>query len=111
MLLHDTPDTFVLATNKTESVRHFVELTFRALGVELEWRGEGVDEIGVEVGGGRTLVRVNPKYFRPAEVELLLGDYSKAKRLLGWEPKTSLEELCAMMVQADLRRNRDGQSF
>lgn len=111
ILEHHTPDTFVLATNKTSTVRSFVELTFRALGIELAWRGAGVEETGVDVKTGRTLVQVNPKYFRPAEVELLLGNPGKAKRELGWEATTSLETLCRMMVDADMRRNKSGASF
>jgi GDPmannose 4,6-dehydratase len=77
----------------------------------LKWRGEGEKEEGVNAANGKVLVRVNPKFYRPAEVELLIGDPAKAKAKLGWEPKTSLEELCKMMVQADLRRNEAGFSF
>ena len=111
MLEHHTADTFVLATNKTHTVRSFVELVFRTLGIEVGWRGIGVDETGVDVKTGNTLIRVNPRLFRPAEVELLLGDASKASRELGWQAETSLEELCQMMVEADMRRNKIGASF
>jgi GDPmannose 4,6-dehydratase len=111
MLQADEPDTFVLATNRTETVRDFVSMAFKAVGTELKWRGEGEKEEGVNVANGKVLVRVNPKFYRPAEVELLIGDPAKAKAKLGWEPKTSLEELCKMMVQADLRRNEAGFSF
>ena len=111
MMNHAEPDTFVLATNRTYSVRSFVELSFKSIGLELEWRGDGIDEFGVERGTNKTRVTINPKFFRPAEVELLLGDAAKARTKLGWEPSVSLDELCDMMVQADLRRNKSGVSF
>ena len=111
MLQADEPDTFVLATNRTETVRDFVRMAFKAIGVELEFKGKDAAEIAVDVATGKTVVRVNPKFYRPAEVELLIGNPEKAKQVLGWEPKTTLEELCAMMVQADLRRNEAGFSF
>lgn len=111
MLDHSEPDTFVLATGKTQTVRSFVDLAFKAVGVEIGWRGSGLDEVGVDTKSGRQLITINPKFFRPSEVDLLLGDYSKARAALGWEPKTSLEELCRMMVEADLRRNQAGNSF
>jgi GDPmannose 4,6-dehydratase len=111
MLQAEAPDTFVLATNRTETVRDFVSMAFKAAGIELRFEGKDEQEIGIDVVSGKTLVRVNPKFYRPAEVELLIGDPEKAKRLLGWEPATSLEELCKMMVEADLRRNQQGFSF
>jgi GDPmannose 4,6-dehydratase len=111
MLQAEKPDTYVLATGRTETVRDFVRMAFKAAGMELEFKGQGENEVGVEVGAGRTVVRVNPKFYRPAEVELLIGSPAKAKRELGWEPKTSLEELCQMMVEADIRRNEQGCSF
>jgi len=111
MLQAKEPDTFVLATNRTETVRSFVEQAFRAVGIELDWRGKADKEEGVERGSGKVRVRVNPRFYRPAEVELLIGDPGKAKRVLGWEPKTTLEQLCAMMVEADLARNEHGVSF
>jgi GDPmannose 4,6-dehydratase len=111
MLQANEPDTFVLATNRTETVRDFVELAFGAVDSAVEWRGSGVSEEGVCTRTGKVRVRINPKFYRPAEVELLIGDPSKARAQLGWEPKTSLEELCQMMVEADLRRNRNGFSF
>lgn len=111
MLQVDTPDTYVLATNRTETVRDFVRMAFKGAGIELEFRGAEQDETAVDVATGKTLVRVNPKFFRPAEVELLIGNPAKAKAKLGWEPKTTLEELCQMMVEADLRRNKQGFSF
>lgn len=111
MLQVDNPDTFVLATNRTETVRDFVRLAGLAVGFEVEFRGDGVNEIGVDVKSGKTIMRINPRFYRPAEVELLIGDPSKAERVLGWKPQTSLEELCKMMVEADLRRNEAGFSF
>ncbi|WP_353255030.1 GDP-mannose 4,6-dehydratase [Burkholderia anthina] len=111
MLQADEPDTYVLATNRTETVRDFVRMAFKASGVDLEFKGSDVNETGVDVATGKTLVRVNPKFHRPAEVDLLIGNPEKAKQKLGWEPKTTLEELCAMMVEADLRRNERGFSF
>jgi GDPmannose 4,6-dehydratase len=111
ILQADVPDTYVLATNRTETVRDFVTMAFKAADIQLEWQGSEENETAIEVGTGKTLVRVNPKFYRPAEVELLIGDPTKAKEDLGWEPKTTLEELCAMMVEADLRRNEQGISL
>lgn len=111
ILQADKPDTYVLATNRTETVRDFVTMAFKAANIQLEWQGTEENEVAIEVGTGKTLVQVNPKFYRPAEVELLIGDPSKAKNDLDWEPKTTLEELCAMMVEADLRRNETGISF
>ena len=111
MLQADKPDTYVLATNRTETVRDFVTMAGRAAGFELAWEGEAENEVAIDRKSGKTIVRVNPKFYRPAEVELLIGDPAKAKRDLGWEPKTTLEELCQMMVEADIRRNQAGFSF
>lgn len=111
MLQCEEPDTYVLATNRTETVRDFVTMAFKAVGTELEFKGEGENEIGVDTASGKTVVRINPKFYRPAEVELLIGNPEKAKKELGWEPSTTLEELCAMMVKEDLRRNTVGFSF
>lgn len=111
MLQTDTPEIYVLATNRTETVRDFVDMALKAVGVQLEWRGSAENEQGICTKTGKTLVQVNPKFYRPAEVELLIGNPAKAKQELGWEPKTTLEELCAMMVEADLRRNKIGFSF
>ena len=111
MMQADKPDTFVLATNRTETVRDFVTMAFKAADIQLQWSGEGENETATCAKTGKLLVRVNPKFYRPAEVELLIGDPAKAKNVLGWEPKTTLEELCQMMVEADLRRNENGASF
>jgi len=111
MLQADKPDTFVLATNRTETVRDFVTMAFKAADIELEFKGKSEDEIAINKATGETVVRVNPKFYRPAEVDLLIGNPAKAKEVLGWEPKTTLEELCDMMVKADMRRNEAGFSF
>ena len=111
MLQVAQPDTFVLATNRTESVRSFVHMAAKAAGFDLDFVGSGDTEVAIDRATGKTLVRVNPKYYRPAEVDLLVGDSSKARRELGWQPTTTLEQLCDMMVRADIRRNELGFSF
>lgn len=111
MLQVDTPDTYVLATNRTETVRDFVTMAFKGAEIALEWRGKDEAEHAVDMSSGRTLVKINPRFHRPAEVDLLIGDASKAERVLGWKTQTSLEQLCAMMVEADLARNARGASF
>jgi len=111
MLQLDKPDTYVLATGRTETVRSFVEMAFKAVNIELEWSGSEEDEVGIEKTTGRKLVIVDPQFYRPAEVELLIGDSSKAKHDFGWEAKTTLEELCKLMVNADMARNKTGNSF
>lgn len=104
MLQQDTPDDYVLATNETHTVREFAELSFREVGIEIEWRGSGVEEKGYDAQNGRLLVDVDPRYFRPAEVELLWGNPSKAERELGWQRKVSFPELVRMMVRADMKK-------
>lgn len=111
MLQADEPDTFVLATNRTETVRNFVIMSFKAVGIELEWQGEAEKEIAEDAKTGKLLVRINPKFYRPAEVDLLIGDSSKAEQVLSWKAKTSLEELCKKMVEADLERNAKNASY
>lgn len=111
MLQADEPDTFVLATNRTETVRDFVSMAFKGAGITVDFKGETENETAVDVATGRTVMRVNPKFYRPAEVELLIGDPARAKEKLDWAPTTTLEELCQMMVEADLRRNQAGFSF
>jgi GDPmannose 4,6-dehydratase len=110
ILQADVADTYVLATNRTETVRDFVTMAAKAAGYDLEFSGVAGSEIGLDRSSGKTLVRVNPKFYRPAEVELLIGDASKAKRELGWTAETTLETLCSMMVDADMRRNASGSS-
>ncbi|WP_321795355.1 GDP-mannose 4,6-dehydratase [Caballeronia sp. J97] len=111
MLQASEPDTYVLATNRTETVRDFVRMAFSAAGYQLEWAGKGERERGIDVATGRTLVRVNPKFYRPAEVDLLIGSAQKAREKLGWTPTTTLEALCQMMVEADLKRNELQPTF
>ena len=110
MLQHDQPEDFVIATGEQHSVREFTEKAFREAGIELRWEGSGIEERGIDQATGRVLVEVDPQYFRPAEVETLLGDPSKAKQLLGWNPqKTSFGELVRLMVTHDMDYVRKGQ--
>lgn len=111
MLQADEPDTFVLATNRTETVRDFVTMAFKAAGITVEYQGTDVNEVAIDIATGKTVMKINPKFYRPAEVELLIGDSTYAQNKLGWMPKTNLEDLCKMMVEADLRRNAQGFSF
>ena len=111
MLQHDVPDTYVLATNRMETVRSFVELAFAQVGIELDWSGKEDSEIGIDRNTGVLRVRVNPQFYRPSEVDLLIGDPAKAKQDLGWEPTVGLEELARLMIEADVRRNKAGWSF
>lgn len=111
MLQADKPDTYVLATNRTETVRDFVSMSCKAADINIEWQGQEEDEVAIDTATGKTIVKVNPKFYRPAEVDLLIGNPIKAKADLGWEPTTTLEELCQMMVEADMRRNKEGFSF
>ena len=124
MLQIDEPDTFVLATNRTETVRDFVTMAFKGAGVVVEFTGSGEQETAVvaalhprnadgetDLKVGQTVMRINSKFYRPAEVELLIGNAAKAKDKLGWAPQTTLEQLCQMMVKADIHRNKQGSSF
>ena len=111
MLQAKEPDTFVLATNRTETVRDFVRLAFKAAEISVEFSGKGIDEVALDVMTGKTVMRINPEFHRPAEVDLLIGNPEKANEKLGWSPKTTLEQLCSMMVDADIRRNEKGHSF
>ena len=111
MLQADEPDTFVLATNRTETVRDFVRMAFKGAGIEVDFRGTAQDETAIDTATGKTVMRINPKFYRPAEVELLTANPAHAKATPGWEPQTPLEQLCQMMVEADLRRNEQGFSF
>lgn len=111
MLQAEKPDTYVLATNRTETVRDFVTMAFKAADIELEWNGSEENETATDKATGNVVVKINPKFYRPAEVELLIGNPEKAQKELGWEPTTTLEQLCDMMVKADLRRNEQGFSF
>lgn len=111
MLQAEKPDTYVLGTNRTETVRDFVTMSFKAVGISLEWSGNEESEVAKNAETGAIVVKINPKFYRPAEVELLIGNPEKAQKELGWTPTTTLEELCSMMVEADLRRNEIGFSF
>lgn len=104
MLQHDIPEDFVIATGEMHTVREFATLAFKEAGIELEWQGEGVDEKGIDKGTGKVLVEVDPQYFRPTEVEQLLGDPTKARTLLGWNPtRTSFEDLVKIMIKSDMK--------
>jgi GDPmannose 4,6-dehydratase len=105
MLQAKEPDTYILATNRTVTVREFIEMAAKEVNINLDWRGKEGKEEGIDSSSGKTFIRVNPQFYRPAEVELLIGEPEKAFRDLGWKPKVQLEELVGMMVQADLRRN------
>ncbi|MDM0033314.1 GDP-mannose 4,6-dehydratase [Variovorax sp. J22P271] len=111
MLQVDEPDTYVLATNRTETVRDFVTMAFKGAGITVEFKGTGEGESAVDTATGKTVMRINPKFYRPAEVELLIGNPAKALEKLGWKPQTTLEQLCQMMVESDLGRNAKGFSF
>jgi GDPmannose 4,6-dehydratase len=111
MLQADQPDTYVVATNRSETVRGFVAMAFKAAGYDLVFEGSAEHEIAKDAATGKTLVRVNPRFYRPAEVGLLIGDPAKAKARLGWQSSTTLEDLCQMMVREDLCRNEQGFSF
>ena len=111
ILQQDKPQDYVLSMNETHTVREFVELAFAELGYEIEWQGEGVNEKGIDKKSGRVLVEVDPRYFRPAEVELLWGDSTKARTELGWEPKYSFMDLVKEMVQSDLEEMKNGGGY
>jgi len=101
MLQQDAPDDYVLATGETHSVREMIELAFGMAGIRLKWRGAGSDEVGCDEVTGKDLIFIDPKYYRPTEVDVLWGDASKAARVLGWRPRTSFKQLIADMVQQD----------
>ena len=111
MLQADRPDTYVLATGRTETVRDFVTMAFKAADIAIEWKGSNADEVGLDAETGRTLIVINPRFYRPAEVDLLIGDPSKAERDLGWKAEITLEALCEGMVRADMRRLEAGGLF
>lgn len=104
MLQQDSPDDYVIATGQTQSVRDFVNLAFRHIGIDIMWQGAGVDEVGIDSKTGKVLVQIDPRYFRPTEVDLLLGDPAKAFTKLGWKPKVSFKELVKMMMEEDISR-------
>ncbi len=106
ILQADNPDTYVLATGTTRTVRSFVTQAFKAVGIDIDWVGSGSDERGISAEDGRVLVRIDPTYYRPTEVDVLIGCADKAKRVLNWQPVISVDKLCQMMVKADMRRHR-----
>ena len=111
ILQAEKPDVFVLATGRTETVRDFVELAFKAVNIHLKWEGKDEHEVGINAVNGAVLVTINPKFYRPAEVDLLIGDPTKAKKILNWQARTTLEDLCEMMVKSDIERNKNGSTF
>jgi GDPmannose 4,6-dehydratase len=111
ILQHDKPEDFVLATNEAHTVREFVEEAFKVLGEEIVWKGTGKDEVGYLKSINKPVVAINPRHYRPTEVELLLGDYTKAKTLLNWEPKTKFQELVKIMVLTDFHKATSSSSF
>ena len=102
MLQQDKPDDYVVATNETRTVREFVEIAFRTAGIDIEWQGTGVNEVGINKANGKTVVKVSEKFFRPAEVDILLGNPEKAEKTLGWTREISFAELVERMVRNDL---------
>lgn len=106
MLQQKNPDDYVLATNETHTVREFAEKSAKYLGFDLVWKGKGVNEKGIDKNTGKTIIEIDPKYFRPAEVDILLGDYSKAKKMLGWKPKIKFDELVRLMTEADYKKEK-----
>jgi GDPmannose 4,6-dehydratase len=104
ILQADQPDDFVLATNETHSIREFVEETFKVFGEEILWSGSGIDEKGILKSSGKVVVAIDPRYFRPTEVDLLIGNPGKAKEMLGWEPKTTFKDLVKIMVDSDFEK-------
>jgi GDPmannose 4,6-dehydratase len=109
ILQTEKADDFVLATNETHTVREFVEKAFKALGEDIVWQGEGVHEKGILKSQNKVVVEIDPRYFRPTEVDLLIGDYGKAKKILDWYPKTTFEELVKKMTLADFNKYKSQQ--
>jgi GDPmannose 4,6-dehydratase len=107
MLQHKTPDDFILATNETHTVREFLEEAAKHLGFEIVWKGKGVKEKGIDKKTGKTIIEIDPKYFRPAEVDVLLGDYSKAKKAFGWKPKITFKKLAQLMAESDYNEQKN----
>ena len=110
MLQQDEPDDYVVATNETNTIRRFCELAFKELDIELLWEGKGINEKGIDKNTGKVIIEVDPKYFRPTEVDILIGDPKKAKTKLGWIPKTKLEDLVSIMIKADLAEIKNAKS-
>jgi GDPmannose 4,6-dehydratase len=102
MLQQQKPDDYVLATGEKISVRKFAEMAFNYVGINIEWKGNGIDEKGIDKATGKTIIEIDPKYFRPTEVDLLIGDATKARTVLGWKPKYTVQQLCEEMVKSDI---------
>ncbi|AAM30355.1 GDP-mannose 4,6 dehydratase [Methanosarcina mazei Go1] len=111
ILQQEYPEDYVIATGETHSVREFTELAFKEVGIEVLWKGKGSDEVGIDSSTGKVLVEVDPRYYRPTEVDLLIGDPSKAKEKLGWKPKVKLEELVKIMITADEKAVQENHTF
>jgi GDPmannose 4,6-dehydratase len=111
ILQQENPDDYVIATGETHSVREFTELAFKEVGIEILWKGKGSEEVGIDSSTGKILVEIDPRYYRPTEVDILIGDPSKAKEKLGWEPKVKLEELVKIMIKADEKAVEQNHSF
>lgn len=111
ILQQEYPEDYVIATGETHSVREFTELAFKEVGIEILWKGKGSDEVGIDSSTGKVLVEIDPRYYRPTEVDLLIGDPSKAKEKLGWEPKVKLEELVKIMITADEKAVQENHTF
>ncbi|HWQ49981.1 MAG TPA: GDP-mannose 4,6-dehydratase [Methanosarcina sp.] len=111
ILQQENPDDYVIATGETHSVREFTVLAFKEVGIEILWKGKGSEEVGIDSGTGKIIVEIDPRYYRPTEVDLLIGDPSKAKEKLGWEPKVKLEELVKIMIKADGKAVKENHSF
>lgn len=107
MMQHSEPDDYILATNETHSVREFIEKSCEIIGIDLEWVGSGVKEKGIDKKTGKEIIEIDERYFRPAEVDLLIGDYAKAKSILGWEPKVKFDELVRIMIEFDLKNEKE----
>jgi GDPmannose 4,6-dehydratase len=103
MLQQSEPQDYVVATGETHSVREFVDIAFKSAGFDVEWSGTGVNEIAIDKKSGKIVMRIDPKFYRPAEVDFLVGDYTRAKRLLGWSPKTTFKQLVGIMLERDLK--------
>lgn len=111
ILQQEKPDDYVIATGETHSVREFTELAFKEVGIEILWKGKGSQEVGIDSSTGKIIVEIDPRYYRPTEVDILIGDPSKAKEKLGWEPKVKLEELVKIMIKADEKAAKENHSF
>jgi len=107
MLQQEKPDDYVLATNETHTVREFIEIVSKRLGFEIKWKGKGINETGIDKKTGKTIIKIDPVYFRPTEVDLLIGDASKAKKIMGWKPKVKFKELAEMMADFDLEQEKN----